>query len=113
MASDEEYFAFHADHVHEPAYSKKHTQVQHVSVANRLTVSRFRHLMSTPSGQHFLNQNLHRTAVLSSDPSVCSPRPTLASTLRNDVANCRKPCAKVLQPAALIHGDLQHTQRKR
>ncbi|CAK9009914.1 unnamed protein product [Durusdinium trenchii] len=37
----------------------------HISVANRLTVSRFRNLMSTAAGQKFLNENLHRTSVLS------------------------------------------------
>lgn len=73
-----EYHAFHADHVHEPmrtgkAFLAGHDQ-QHISVANRLTVSRFRHLMSTAAGQKFLNENLHRTALLASHIQTMSPR---------------------------------------
>jgi len=70
-----EYFAFHAEHIHEPAWSGKGAKAPvHISVANRLTVSRFRHLMSTAAGQKFLNQNLHRTSMLSSHIPVMSPR---------------------------------------
>jgi len=66
-AVQEEIFVEHKDHVHEPGYSKKDfVALEHVSVANRLTVSRFRNLMSTAAGQKFLNENLHRTALLSS-----------------------------------------------
>ena len=36
-AADVEYFAFHADHIHEPSGGP---QPVHISVANRLTVSR-------------------------------------------------------------------------
>jgi hypothetical protein len=78
-----EYLAFHAGHVHEPSYSKKHLplEARHISVANRLTVSRFRNLMSTPAGQKFLNENLHRTALVSSHLPSVTPRRGLASTL--------------------------------
>jgi hypothetical protein len=73
-----EYHAFHADHVHEPMRTGKSfltgQDQQHVSVANRLTVSRFRNLMSTAAGQKFLNENLHRTALLSSHIQTMSPR---------------------------------------
>jgi len=73
-----EYHAFHSDHVHEPmrtgkAFLHNHDQA-HISVANRLTVSRFRHLMSTAAGQKFLNENLHRTALLASHIQTMSPR---------------------------------------
>jgi hypothetical protein len=78
-----EYLAFHSGHVHEPSYSKKHLplEARHISVANRLTVSRFRNLMSTPAGQKFLNENLHRTALVSSHLPTVTPRRGLASTL--------------------------------
>jgi len=69
LGTQEEYLAFHSSHVHEPAFSNKDAACRalpHVSVANRLTVSRFRNLMSTAAGQKFLNENLHRTALLSS-----------------------------------------------
>merc|ERR1740139_2123033 len=60
--------AFHTDHAHAPMRTGKAfiaaKQANHVSVANRLTVSRFRNLMSTAGGQRFLNENLHRTALL-------------------------------------------------
>lgn len=70
-----EYFAFHADHIHEPTRNGKGQNAPvHISVANRLTVSRFRNLMSTAAGQKFLNENLHRTSVLSSHIPVMSPR---------------------------------------
>jgi hypothetical protein len=73
-----EYHAFHADHVHEPMRTAKSfitgQDMQHISVANRLTVSRFRNLMSTAAGQKFLNENLHRTALLSSHIQTMSPR---------------------------------------
>lgn len=70
-----EYFGFHADHIHEPARNGKGQNAPvHISVANRLTVSRFRNLMSTAAGQKFLNENLHRTSVLSSHIPVMSPR---------------------------------------
>jgi len=49
-------------------------------VANRLTVSRFRNLMSTAAGQKFLNENLHRTAVLASHIPSMSPRQAAAGT---------------------------------
>eukprot|EP00927_Polykrikos_kofoidii_P032772 TRINITY_DN27809_c0_g3_i1.p1 TRINITY_DN27809_c0_g3~~TRINITY_DN27809_c0_g3_i1.p1 ORF type:complete len:750 (-),score=140.04 TRINITY_DN27809_c0_g3_i1:178-2427(-) len=67
-SSRPEYISFHSSHVHEPSRIKKGlgSEIQHVSVANRLTVSRFRNLMSTAAGQKFLNENLHRTAVLAS-----------------------------------------------
>jgi len=67
-----EYLAFHADHVHEPFRRGKiaGSPEQHISVVNRLTVSRFRNLMSTASGQRFLNENLNRTAVLASHVSL-------------------------------------------
>eukprot|EP00928_Gymnodinium_smaydae_P093696 TRINITY_DN77_c0_g2_i1.p1 TRINITY_DN77_c0_g2~~TRINITY_DN77_c0_g2_i1.p1 ORF type:complete len:1372 (-),score=321.32 TRINITY_DN77_c0_g2_i1:54-3857(-) len=64
-----EYLAYHNQHIHEPMRTSKalaSSQVPHISVANRLTVSRFRTLMSTAAGQKFLNENLHRTAVLAS-----------------------------------------------
>merc|ERR1719191_919218 len=81
--SKAEYLAFHSGHVHEPAYSKKHLPLdaRHISVANRLTVSRFRNLMSTPAGQKFLNENLHRTALVSSHLPSVTPRRGLTSTL--------------------------------
>jgi hypothetical protein len=73
-----EYHAFHKDHVHEPMRTGKSfltgQDQQHISVANRLTVSRFRNLMSTAAGQKFLNENLHRTALLSSHIQTMSPR---------------------------------------
>lgn len=63
----EEVIVEHIDHRHEPGYSKRDfVSLDHVSVCNRLTVSRFRNLMSTAAGQRFLNENLHRTALLSS-----------------------------------------------
>lgn len=69
-----EYLAFHCSHVHEPMRTGKTLSsdpLRHISVANRLTVSRFRTLMSTAAGQKFLNENLHRTAVLASHiPSI-------------------------------------------
>merc|ERR1719231_1167994 len=64
-----EYFAYHNSHVHEPMHTTKGnggSSQPHISVANRLTVSRFRTLMSTAAGQKFLNENLHRTAILAS-----------------------------------------------
>lgn len=73
-AAEVEYFGFHADHIHEPARSKGQNAPVHISVANRLTVSRFRNLMSTAAGQKFLNENLHRTSVLSSHIPIMSPR---------------------------------------
>jgi len=81
-----EYMAFHSDHVHEPQRTGKSAQggqeQQHISVANRLTVSRFRHLMSTAAGQKFLNENLHRTALLASHIHTMSPRKAMqASTM--------------------------------
>merc|ERR1719421_2224105 len=64
----EEILDEHHDHVHKPAFSLKDPyQMQHVSVVHRLTASRFRHLMRTPAGQKFLNDNLHRTAPLPSN----------------------------------------------
>jgi len=87
-----EYHAFHADHVHEPmrtgkAFLAGHDQ-QHISVANRLTVSRFRHLMSTAAGQKFLNENLHRTALLASHIQTMSPRRAMqaSTTSRASIA---------------------------
>jgi hypothetical protein len=61
-----EYFAYHNQHIHEAMHAGKGLSAPHISVANRLTVSRFRTLMSTAAGQKFLNENLHRTAVLAS-----------------------------------------------
>mmetsp|Transcript_101399 Transcript_101399/g.241823 ORF Transcript_101399/g.241823 Transcript_101399/m.241823 type:complete len:1868 (+) Transcript_101399:77-5680(+) len=76
-----EYFGFHADHIHEPARSGKGPNAPvHISVANRLTVSRFRHLMSTAAGQKFLNENLHRTSVLSSHIPIMSPRKAMQTS---------------------------------
>jgi len=70
-----EYFAYHAEHIHEPTRTGRGPSAPvHISVANRLTVSRFRHLMSTAAGQKFLNQNLHRTSMLSSHIPIMSPR---------------------------------------
>jgi hypothetical protein len=87
-----EYHAFHSDHVHEPmrtgkAFLAGHDQ-QHISVANRLTVSRFRHLMSTAAGQKFLNENLHRTALLASHIQTMSPRRAMqaSTTSRASIA---------------------------
>lgn len=78
-SSKVEYLAFHSDHVHEKIKTGKHFmagEAKHISVANRLTISRFRNLMSTASGQKFLNENLHRTALLSSHlPTMNAPRP--------------------------------------
>jgi hypothetical protein len=72
------------DHVHKPAFSLKDPyQMQHVSVVHRLTVSRFRHLMRTPAGQKFLNDNLHRTALLSSHLPAVQPENQLTATLGN------------------------------
>lgn len=71
----EEYFAHHQHHPHEPLRTGKSylaAAEQHISVANRLTVSRFRHLMSTPGGQKFLHDNLHRKALLASHLPECS-----------------------------------------
>jgi hypothetical protein len=80
----EEILAEHSDHVHKPAYSLKDPyQMQHVSVVHRLTVSRFRHLMRTPAGQKFLNDNLHRTALLSSHLPAVQPEHQLTATLGN------------------------------
>jgi len=78
-----EYFAYHADHPHEPTRNGKGPDAPvHISVANRLTVSRFRNLMSTAAGQKFLNENLHRTSVLSSHIPTMSPKRALqASTM--------------------------------
>mmetsp|Transcript_107359 Transcript_107359/g.309044 ORF Transcript_107359/g.309044 Transcript_107359/m.309044 type:complete len:1834 (-) Transcript_107359:146-5647(-) len=73
-----EYLAFHADHVHEPMRTGKAfiagEHSKHVAVANRLTVSRFRNLMSTAAGQKFLNDNLHRTAFLASHIPTMAPQ---------------------------------------
>mmetsp|Transcript_52322 Transcript_52322/g.132209 ORF Transcript_52322/g.132209 Transcript_52322/m.132209 type:complete len:1905 (+) Transcript_52322:207-5921(+) len=73
-----EYLAFHSDHIHEPMRTGKSFvagEQKHISVANRLTVSRFRNLMSTAAGQKFLNENLHRTALLASHiPTMTAPR---------------------------------------
>jgi hypothetical protein len=80
----EEILAEHHDHVHKPAYSLKDPyQMQHVSVVHRLTVSRFRNLMRTPAGQKFLNDNLHRTALLSSHLPAVQPEHQLTATLGN------------------------------
>jgi len=77
-----EFLAYHADHVHEMSRKEGPTDQVHISVANRLTVSRFRHLMSTAAGQKFLNENLHRTSVLSSHIPSMSPRRAMqASTM--------------------------------
>eukprot|EP00440_Ansanella_granifera_P063072 gb/GFBE01068393.1/.p1 GENE.gb/GFBE01068393.1/~~gb/GFBE01068393.1/.p1 ORF type:complete len:1946 (+),score=403.79 gb/GFBE01068393.1/:1-5838(+) len=78
-----EYLAYHADHIHEPTRNGKGPDAPvHISVANRLTVSRFRNLMSTAAGQKFLNENLHRTSVLSSHIPTMSPRRAMqASTM--------------------------------
>eukprot|EP00933_Yihiella_yeosuensis_P030543 TRINITY_DN24181_c0_g1_i1.p1 TRINITY_DN24181_c0_g1~~TRINITY_DN24181_c0_g1_i1.p1 ORF type:complete len:1639 (+),score=361.06 TRINITY_DN24181_c0_g1_i1:466-4917(+) len=73
-AAKPEVFAAHRDHIHEPQRPKVGANSAHISVANRLTVSRFRHLMSSAAGQKFLNENLHRTSVLSSHIPVMSPR---------------------------------------
>eukprot|EP00397_Hematodinium_sp_SG-2012_P001373 GEMP01001375.1.p1 GENE.GEMP01001375.1~~GEMP01001375.1.p1 ORF type:complete len:881 (+),score=176.10 GEMP01001375.1:2439-5081(+) len=65
--ADVEIIAFHKDHVHEPAYSNNPLLCpSHVSVVNRLTVTRFRALMSNPAGQKYLSSNLHRTVWVSS-----------------------------------------------
>lgn len=82
-SSRPEYFAYHADHIHEPMRNGRGANAPvHISVANRLTVSRFRNLMSTAAGQKFLNENLHRTSVLSSHIPSMSPRRALqASTM--------------------------------
>ena len=80
----EEILDEHHDHVHKPAFSLKDPyQMQHVSVVHRLTVSRFRHLMRTPAGQKFLNDNLHRTALLSSHLPAVQPENQLTATLGN------------------------------
>jgi len=83
-----EYLAFHNDHVHEPMRTGKAfiagEQSKHVSVANRLTVSRFRNLMSTAAGQKFLNENLHRTALLASHIPTMNPVAQGASTSSSD-----------------------------
>lgn len=68
-ANKVEYFGCHREHIHEPIRTAKAFaagEQKHISVANRLTISRFRSLMSTAAGQKFLNENLHRTALLSS-----------------------------------------------
>ncbi|KAF4671932.1 hypothetical protein FOL47_001085 [Perkinsus chesapeaki] len=68
LCEEEEIIAEHKDHRHEPAYSKRDPfKPKHVSVVNRLTVSRFRHLASTAAGQKFLNENLSRSMMLSAD----------------------------------------------
>lgn len=86
VSEPEEVLALHQDHVHAAAFSKKDPYVmQHISVLHRLTASRFRHLMSTPAGQKFLNENLHRTALLSSHLPVVHPDHALPSTLGNAV----------------------------
>jgi len=74
-----EYLAYHSQHIHEPIRTGKafiaQAEAKHVSVANRLTVSKFRNLMSTAAGQKFLNENLHRTALLASHIQTApSPR---------------------------------------
>ncbi|CAK0803296.1 unnamed protein product [Prorocentrum cordatum] len=82
VADQPEFLAFHSDHVHEPIRTGKaflgDANRVHISVAHRLTVSRFRNLMSSAAGQKFLNENLHRTAVLSSDISALAARRTSA-----------------------------------
>lgn len=82
VADQPEFLAFHSDHVHEPIRTGKaflgDANRMHISVAHRLTVSRFRNLMSSAAGQKFLNENLHRTAVLSSDISAMATRRTNA-----------------------------------
>lgn len=79
-----EYMAFHSDHVHEPMRTGKAFQggsdQKHISVANRLTVSRFRNLMSSAAGQKFLNENLHRTAVMASHIPTMSPRKAMQAS---------------------------------
>lgn len=80
-----EFFAFHSDHIHQPIRTGKAYLADggqpHISVANRLTVSRFRHLMSTAAGQKFLNDNLHRTSVLSSHLNSLSPRRAMQASV--------------------------------
>jgi len=67
LGDAQEYIAYHRHHEHEMMKTGKDAGGNvHVSVANRLTVSRFRNLMSSAAGQKFLNENLHRTAVLAS-----------------------------------------------
>lgn len=84
MGDPEEVLAYHRDYPHMPAVSRKDPYVmQHISVLHRLTVSRFRHLMCTPAGQKFLNDNLHRTALLSSHLPGVTPEAALTSTLGN------------------------------
>lgn len=76
-----EYLAFQRDHNHQFKKSIHHSG-HHISVANRLTVSRFRQLMSCAAGQKFLNENLNRTSVLSSYmPSMSPKRAMEVSTL--------------------------------
>jgi len=80
-----EYLAFHSDHIHEPIRTNKAFIAggqTHISVANRLTISRFRNLMSTAAGHKFLNENLHRTVVLHQDRPTM-PRPTLRGPARS------------------------------
>ncbi len=71
---EEEVFAAHTDAVHEPTYDPHNFANRHVSVVNRLTVARFRALMSTAAGQKYLNRSLDRTALLSSHISNLTPR---------------------------------------
>eukprot|EP00392_Amoebophrya_sp_AT5.2_P008130 g8149.t1 len=73
-AENEEVFAAHAENIHEPTYDPGNFANRHVSVVNRLTVARFRALMSTAAGQKYLNRSLDRTALLSSHISNLTPR---------------------------------------
>jgi hypothetical protein len=84
-----EYFAYHNQHIHEAQHTGKGLSAPHISVANRLTVSRFRTLMSSAAGQKFLNENLHRTAVLASHIPTMANLPPGGGAHRNsdDPAN--------------------------
>ncbi|CAD7937068.1 unnamed protein product [Amoebophrya sp. A25] len=72
--TEEEVFAAHTDTIHEATYDPRNFANRHVSVVNRLTVARFRALMSTAAGQKYLNRSLDRTALLSSHISNLTPR---------------------------------------
>jgi len=79
-----EYLAYHCDHIHEQIKTGKaflgSKDKKHIAVASRLTISRFRNLMSSAAGQKFLNQNLHRTALLATHLPVHSPKPGMHSS---------------------------------
>jgi hypothetical protein len=113
-----EVLAYHRDHIHEPMHIGKSalsSNHQHISVANRLTVSRFRNLMSTAAGQKFLNENLHRTAVLASHIPTMTAQQKMQASISGIssgmAANSPGPASRQAGPASPTDALLLQSQK--